>query len=146
VANVDDQGDGTLDHFVYGGLESRVFEVIGRCNWVFSPDLTLQLYLQPFVAAGDYGNFRELARSRSYEFVPYAGLSSDPDFRRRSLRSNLVLRWEYQPGSTLFLVWSQSRRASAQDPELRAWSNLRRSFADEGANLFLVKINYWLNI
>lgn len=146
VANVDDNVDGTPEHFVYGELKSRVFDVIGRCNWVFTPDLTLQLYLQPFVAAGDYENFKELTRPRSYEFVPYTGLSSNRDFRRRSLRSNLVLRWEYRPGSTLFLVWSQSRQASAQDPELQPFGNLRKSFADEGANLFLAKLSYWMNI
>lgn len=146
VANVDDNGDGIQDHFVYGELASQVFEVTGRCNWVFTRDLTLQLYLQPFVAAGDYENFKELARPESYAFAPYAGLSSNPDFRRRSLRSNLVLRWEYRPGSTLFLVWSQSRQASAQEPALQPWSNLRQSFADEGENILLVKLNYWMTI
>ena len=146
VANVDVEGDGIQDHFVYGELKSRVFDVIGRCNMVFTPDLTLQLYLQPFVAVGDYGNFKELARPKSYEFAPYADLSFNPDFRRRSMRSNLVLRWEYQPGSTLFLVWSQSRRDSAQEPDLQPWSNLRKSFVDEGANILLVKLNYWMNI
>jgi len=146
VANVNDNGDGIQDHFVYGELKSRVFDVIGCCNWVFTPDLTLQLYLQPFVAVGDYGHFKELVRPKGYEFAAYEGLSANPDFRWRSLRSNLLLRWEYEPGSTLFLVWSQSRQDRAQEPELRAWSNLRKSSADEGANIFLVKLNYWLNI
>jgi hypothetical protein len=146
VTNVDDQGDGTQDHFVYGELESQVFELIGRCNWVFTPDLTLQLYLQPFVAVGDYQDFKELARAKSYEFTPYAGLSSNPDFRERSVRSNLVLRWEYRPGSTLFLVWSQSRQANSANPALEPWSNLGKSFADEGSNLFLLKLSYWMNI
>ncbi|MCC7263910.1 MAG: carbohydrate binding family 9 domain-containing protein [Candidatus Latescibacteria bacterium] len=146
VANVDDNGDGTQDHFVYGELESQVFEVTGRCSWVFTRDLTLQLYLQPFVAVGDYGKYKELARPKSYAFTPYPGLSFNPDFRRRSLRSNLVLRWEDLPGSTLFLVWSQARQDRAANPELQPWGNLRRSFADEGSNLFLVKLSYWMNI
>ena len=146
VANVDDNGDGTQDHFVYGKLESQVFDLTGRCNWIFTPDLTLQLYLQPFVAVGDYGNFRELAQPKRYEFTPYSNLSFNPDFRRRSLRSNLVLRWEYRPGSTLFLVWSQSRRDRSADPTLQPWSNLISSFADQGSNLFLVKLSYWMNI
>ncbi|MCC7262436.1 MAG: carbohydrate binding family 9 domain-containing protein [Candidatus Latescibacteria bacterium] len=146
VTNVDDGDDGTQDHFVYGELKSQVFEVTGRCSWVFARDLTLQFYLQPFVAVGDYGNIKELARAKSYEFTPYSGLTSNPNFRQRSLRSNLVLRWEYRPGSTLFMVWSQSRQASAQEPDLRPYANLRKSFADEGTNLFLMKLNYWMNI
>lgn len=95
---------------------------------------------------GDYENFKELVRPKSYAFTPYPGLSFNPDFRRRSLRSNLVLRWEYLPGSTLFLVWSQSRRDNSANPELEPWSNLGKSFADEGANLFLAKLSYWMNI
>jgi hypothetical protein len=146
VTNIDDNGDNIQDHFVYGELKSRVFEVTTRCSWVFTRDLTLQLYMQPFVAVGDYENFKELARPRSYEFTSYEGLTFNPDFRRRSLRSNLVLRWEYRPGSTLFVVWSQSREASSEEPELRPWTNLRKSYTDEGANIFLVKLNYWMNI
>jgi len=145
VANVDSD-DGTRGHFVYGELKSRVLEVTARCSWIFTRDLTLQLYLQPFVASGDYRNLKELVRPRSYAFAPYAGPLANPDFRERSLRGNLVLRWEYRPGSTLYAVWSQSRQAKGGVPELQPWSNLRKSFADEGANLFLVKFNYWMNI
>lgn len=57
-----------------------------------------------------------------------------------------MLRWEYRPGSTLFLVWSQSRQATSANPALEPWSNLGKSFADEGSNLFLVKLSYWMNI
>lgn len=89
------------DLFVFGELDSRVFEIGVRGTWVFSPYLSAQLFMQPFVSTGDYGLIKTLARPRSYEFVPYEGLGDNPDFRQRSLRSNLVLRWEYRPGSTL---------------------------------------------
>ena len=67
--------------------------------------------MQPFVAVGDYDNIRRLARPRSFDFEP-AVIDSDPDFDRTSVRGNLVLRWEYVRGSTLFLVWDMSQENS----------------------------------
>lgn len=146
VTNVDDDGDRIPDHFVYGELKSRVLDITTRLNVTFSPTLSLQFYLQPFVAVGDYKNFRELARPSSYDFIPYSKLSFNPDFHQRSLRSNLVLRWEYSPGSALFVVWSQNRSASFDAPSFRPFDSVRHSFTDEGQNIFLVKLNYWLGI
>ena len=145
IANVDDDADGTADHFVFGELENDLFDVTVRATAAFRPDLTLQLFLQPFVTVGDYGEIKELARPESFEFVSY-DLDSNPDFSLRSLRSNLVLRWEYRLGSTLFFVWSQSRAASREilDPDFEPLSGLGKSFADDGENIFLIKVNYWL--
>ena len=149
VENADDDGDGENDRFVFGELDSRVFEVGLRGDWAFTPALSLQLYLQPFVTTGDYGAIKELARPRSYEFLPYDGLEENPDFHRRSLRSNLVLRWEYRPGSTLFAVWQQSRDRDfdeARDPRFRPAGDLTRAFADDGDSIFLIKLNRWLGL
>lgn len=146
VTNPDGNGDGVPDHFVYARLKSQVLDVTARVNVVFTPDLSLQLYLQPFVAVGQYGSLRELARPRSYAFTPYVDPSLDPDFRRRSLRGNLVFRWEYRPGSTLFVVWSQARQASDRVTELEPIPSLRHTFTDDGTNVLLVKLNYWLSI
>ena len=77
--------------------------------------------------------------------LPVRGVRSNPDFRRRSLRSNLVFRWEYAPGSTLFLVWAQSRSAFDDDPRLGA-GDLASSFTDDGDNIWLAKVNYWLRL
>ena len=75
-------------------------------------------------------------------------LGDNPDFSERSLRSNVVLRWEYRPGSTFFLVWSQSRSHSPDrdDPGFAPLAGVRDSFTDEGQNIFLAKFNYWLGI
>lgn len=149
ITNIDDNGDGTDDHFVFGQLKSHTLDLTTRLNVAFSPTLTLQTYVQSFVVAGDYRSVKELARPESYDFIPYAGLSDNPDFSRRSLRGNMVLRWEYRPGSALFLVWSQSRSADLDetvDPELRPFAGVKDSFADEGNNVFLVRLNYWLGI
>ena len=149
IENKDEEGDGEDDHFIFGELESRVFEIGVRVTWAFTPSLSLQLFAQPFVTTGDYGAIKELARPRSYEFSSYAGLEENPDFRRRSLRSNAVLRWEYRPGSTLFVVWQQSRDHAfddVSDPRFRPAGDLSRAFADDGDSIFLIKLNRWFGL
>ena len=137
-------------HYVYGELESRTLDFTTRADISFTPTLSLQFYLQPFVTIGDYTNFKELVEPKTYRFKPYP-LNEDRDFHRRSLRSNAVLRWEFQPGSTLFLVWSQSREAALDsvretDLEFRPLHRLGSSFTDEGENIFLVKCRYWFGL
>jgi hypothetical protein len=69
----------------------------------------------------------------------------NPDFRLRSFRSNLVLRWEYHPGSTLFLVWNQNRFNSFSNPRFRALRDLGGIFRDDMQNILLVKANYYVS-
>lgn len=149
IENVDSDGDDEDDRFIFGELENRIFEVGVRGTWALTPFLSTQLYLQPFVTTGDYGAIKELARARSYEFAPYDGLDDNPDFHRRSLRFNLVLRWEYAPGSTVFAVWQQNRDRDfddTRDPDFEPLADAGRSFADEGDNVFLVKVNRWIGL
>jgi len=75
-------------------------------------------------------------------------LSGNPDFNNRSLRGNMVLRWEYEPGSTLFLVWSQNRHGSMglDEAEFRPLPSVRDSFTDDGEDVFLIKLNYWMGL
>ena len=140
----------TKKHYVYGELESRTLDFTSRADISFSPTLSLQFYVQPFVTIGDYTHFKELVEPKSYQFKPYP-LKENRDFHRRSLRGNTVLRWEFQPGSTLFLVWTQSREAALTsvteaDLEFRPLHRLGSSFTDEGQNIFLVKCRYWFNM
>jgi len=133
---------------VYGELDRRTLDFTTRARMSFTPELSLELFLQPFIAIGDYGNFKELVAPETYAFRPYP-LGENRDFHRRSLKSNLVFRWEFLPGSTFFVVWSQSRSASledltSEDLEFRPFDRLRSSFSDEGDNVFLTKISYWL--
>ncbi len=69
--------------------------------------MTLEVFLQPFVAVGDYQDIRKLAEPSSFLFTPVT-LEDNPDFNRKSLRGNIVLRWEYLRGSTLFVVWNMA--------------------------------------
>ncbi|RKU17224.1 hypothetical protein C6500_15640 [Candidatus Poribacteria bacterium] len=137
-------------HYVYGELTAQTLDFTTRANISFTPTLSLQFYIQPFITIGDYTNFKELIEPKSYQFKPYP-LKRNPDFHMRSLRGNTVLRWEFRPGSTLFLVWSQSREIALEDIgeadlEFRPIHRLRDSFTDPGKNIFLVKCRYWFGI
>lgn len=146
VENLDVNADGEDDLFLYGALDSQTLDLTTRANILFSRDLSVEVYVQPFISAGRYAHFKVLAKPRSYLFADHPGPEKSPDFRNRSLHSNAVLRWEYKPGSTLFIVWSQFRDDEAEVGAFRPGHNLRRSFIDEGTNIFLVKLNYWLHI
>ena len=138
------------NHYVYGELTTRTLDFTTRANISFTPTLSLQFYVQPFITIGDYKNFKELIEPRTYQFKPYP-LNENLDFHIRSLRGNTVLRWEFRPGSTLFLVWSQSRETELEDIgeadlEFRPVYRLRSSFTDPGRNIFLIKCRYWLGV
>ena len=69
----------------------------------------------------------------------------NPDFLVRSFRSSVVLRWEYLPGSTLFVVWTQDRAGQVRDAHLEWAREMRDLFDDPMRNVLLVKASYWLN-
>jgi hypothetical protein len=144
IENTDATGDGVEDN-VYGTLRQNVLDFTGRVTYSFTRNLTFQMFLQPFVAVGDYDHLRALARPRSFEFNPVT-LATDPDFNTKSLRTNSVLRWEYRPGSTLFFVWNRSGSDSSRPGVFRPWNDLGTAFGAEGTHVFMVKLNYWLGL
>ena len=96
--------------------------------------MTLEAYLQPFVAVGDYTNIGRLARAKSFDFAPVI-LDDDPDFNRKSVRGTVVLRWEYVRGSTLFAVWNIATSDEAARPGLFSpLRDLRGAFGAPGTN------------
>ena len=143
ITNTDIDEDGVTDH-VYGRLRRHVVDVTLRSTFALSRDLALQMYLQPFVAVGDYTDVRRLARPRSFEFTP-ASLAEDPDFNSKSLRGNVVLRWEYLRGSTLFVVWNMSRADESRPGRFSPLRDLGDTFSGNGPQVFMVKLNYWLS-
>ena len=146
VTNVDSDGDGADDRFVFGDLKERILDLTTRADLTLSPSLSLQLYAQPYLAVGHYERFDEILVPKTYIYAPY-DLGYSPDFNDKSLRGNAVLRWEYRPGSTLFLVWSQNRYEGTLDPgdfsPRRDLSTLMRA---QGENVFMMKVNYWFNL
>ena len=134
--------------YVFTPLEQKTFVAGIRLNWTFSPRLSLQTYFQPLVSSGDYSDFGSLARPRSYNFDRDPSLAShfdNPDFNYKSLRGNAVLRWEYQPGSTLYFVWTQNRSQSEDLGEFQFRRSLGRLLDAPADNIFLIKISYWWN-
>ena len=145
-----------------------------------SPDLTFELYAQPLVSSGDYFGLMELAAPRSFDFLRYGddvgtvtrssdgGFTVDPDgtgsnvfevpaldFNFRSLLGNAVLRWQWRPGSTLFLVWQQTRSQEVASTvggslgddvgQFKLGRDTRALFGLEPDNVFTLKVSYWLN-
>jgi hypothetical protein len=159
----------TFGHrYVFATLDQTTVSASVRLNWIFTPKLSLEVYAQPLASSGRYTGFKELARPKSYDFNPYpdpvdtsdpdrlaidpdgAGPAAqqeidDPNFSLVSLRGNAVLRWEYSPGSTLFLVWTQNRSDSESTGSFSTGSALGRLSSAPGDNIFLVKISYWWN-
>jgi hypothetical protein len=68
-----------------------------------------------------------------------------PDFNVRQFRSNVVLRWEYRPGSTLFLVWAQGRQGALADGAFHAGDDLGDLFRTSPEDVFMIKVSYWIN-
>ncbi|HEX6038792.1 DUF5916 domain-containing protein [Longimicrobium sp.] len=164
-------------HYVFGDIRNRSVSLSTRVNYAFTPRLTLELYAQPFVAAGEYGGFKEVADGHAETFggrfrVYAEGTEIDagepdaygvrldgagepdftfgnPDFNFEELRTNAVLRWEYRPGSALFVVWSHGRSHFGRDGSFQLDRDVGRLFDDALApptNVLLVKVNYWLNL
>jgi hypothetical protein len=159
----------TFGHrYVFADLNQTTVSASVRLNWIFTPKLSLEVYAQPLLSSGRYTGFKELARPRSYDFTAYpdptpttdpdrivldpdgAGPAAseeidDPNFSLASLRGNAVLRWEYSPGSTLFLVWTQNRSDSESIGTFRTGRALDRLWGAAGDNIFLLKLSYWWN-
>lgn len=157
--------------YVFADIRQRSLYATVRANLTFSRALSLQLYAQPFTFLGDYAGFKELAARKTFTFNRYgrdegstivgsgdsytvdpdgAGPArpftiGNPDFRERSLRVNAVLRWEYRPGSTIFLVWSQTRSNEFVDlSDGIAHDFSQTVFRDRPTNVVQVKVNAWL--
>ena len=135
-------------HYVFGRLRQRTSSMTFRVNYTLTPDLSVQLYAQPFVSAGAYDSFRELVNGRALRYTDrYATFAydGDPDFRVLSFRTTNVMRWEFKPGSTLFVVWQQGREGFAPDGSFRFRRHYGDVFATPATNTLLVKLAYWLN-
>jgi Domain of unknown function (DUF5916) len=154
---------------VFATLDQREVSMITRMDWTFTPKLSLQLFLQPLISAGDFTELKEFVRPRSYDFAVYGrdrgtvtrtsdGATIDPgdggatftipqqNFTIRSLRANAVLRWEWRAGSTFFLVWQQNRENDERFGNLRLGRDVDALFSGGlSRNVLAVKASYWLS-
>lgn len=154
-------------HYVHGRIEQSTVGVTARVDYAFTPTLSLQIYAQPFVSAGSYTDYRQISDPVAARYadrfetldaevtdgVVRADLDGDgtresfgaPDFNFKQFRSNTVLRWEYRPGSTLYLVWSQGRNHYLGSGDFDLGADMRRLFSVEPDNVFMIKASYWFN-
>jgi len=167
--------------YIYAPLHQTTVSMQTRANVTFTPNLSLELVAEPFISTGRYGTFREFAAPRTFQFLTYgedigtitrldngfyridpdgdgpanAFNLRDQDFTRLSLLGNAVLRWEWRPGSTVFLVWQQRRtdthnmqgnpEVSIRPGEFDLGRDTRELFGLNSENIFVIKVNYWLN-
>jgi hypothetical protein len=135
-------------HYVFGQLDQTTVALTSRINYTITPQLTIQSYAEPFVSAGAYTRFKELVDGRAVSYAErYAPFAYDtnPDFNYRSFRTTNVLRWEYKPGSALFVVWQQGREDTLEQGRFRFGRDFGGIFSAPGRNVFLVKLSYWIN-
>jgi len=159
--------------YFFGDLDQTTVSFRLRGNVTFRPTLTLQVYAEPYYSAGQYLGVQHVVDPRGaqwsdrMQYLTPAQLTrngagdflvdlngdnttdatiANPDFSFTSFRSNVVLRWEYRPGSTVFLVWQQGRSASSSNGQYQAGNAARSMFSNQPANVFLVKVNYWLSL
>ncbi len=128
---------------IFGDRNIDEMNLIFRSNITFTRDLTLQLYGQYFNAKGYHENPRELVGTS--DFVP-SSVSVNRDFVEQSWNSNVVLRWEYLPGSTLYLVWSQSRQFESSNYLLAFKNDFYDAFRIPSSNVLLLKASYYLGL
>ncbi|HET7552739.1 MAG TPA: DUF5916 domain-containing protein [Gemmatimonadaceae bacterium] len=131
--------------YVFAPIEQTEVGLETRLNVTFTPELSLQTYVQPLISSVDYGDAIQLVRPNSFDFEPYAAAVPDLDFNLRSLRGNAVLRWEWRPGSTIYVAWQQSRQDIADVGDFSFGRDRRALFGTRPDNIFLVKVDYWLN-
>jgi len=160
--------------YLFGRLDMQTLSFTFRINYTINPELSIEYYGQPFVSAGDYSNFSKVTDCDAQHFADrYHVFTSEeitfnsesntyhvdentdgnldysfgnPDFNFRQFRSNLVLRWEYLPGSTLYLVWSQGRTSSANNGEFSYGNDLKYLYDITPHNIFLLKFSYWFSL
>ena len=139
--------------YVFGALEQETASLTFRLDYAVKPDLTIQYYGQPFISAGTYSRFKKITDpkasaygSRFEELTESEIDFGSPDFNVRDFNSNLVVRWEFQAGSLLYLVWNQSRSGFVPDGRFSIKDDVDALFDVHPHNIFLIKVSRWFSL
>jgi hypothetical protein len=160
-------GTGQNPLYLFGALNQKTLGITFRINYTINPELSIEYYGQPFVSAGKYSAYKKITqpdagtfKQRFYDYTPDQ-LTLDPstnnynvndggtytfgnpDFNFRQFRSNLVVRWEYLPGSTIYLVWSQGITSTDTNGVFSYGNDIKKLYSVTPHNVFLVKFSYW---
>ena len=167
VTQVDYNND---KRYIMAHIDRNTLSMSFRLNYNITPDLTIQYWGQPFIATGDYSEFKHITDSKAdkvsdrYQLYTTDQIShdqdnaiygiddnmdgtndyyfDDPDFNFKEFLSNLVVRWEYRPGSTVYLVWSQNRNGYINNGTFHFTNDIKDLFTENPNNIFLVKFSY----
>lgn len=169
VGAFDDASAAYGQRYVFAGMEQRELVMAARINWILSPKMSVQVYAQPLISVGDYQGFQEFAQPRAFEFRRYGSdtgtiaydpvreeyavdadgsgpaqpfLFANPDFNFKSLRINAIFRWEYRPGSTLYVAWTQQRQDSADPANFELGRDADHLLGAPADDVFLIKLAY----
>ena len=158
-----------LPKYIMGRIDQNTYGLTLKMQANLTPDISIQFYGSPFTSTGSFDAFKVATDSKSsiYEnrfhafttneisysndtyFVSRTGDNysfRNPDFSFNEFRSNLVARWEYRPGSTLYFVWEHviSNRDSYH---IAGWrENFDRMMGLPASNIFMIKLNYWFSL
>jgi hypothetical protein len=154
--------------YVFSYIDRSTWSTQFRLAYTIKPDVNIDLYTEPFAASGRYYDFGELSAPRAQVRRLYGtdgttitvqpdgsrsvsdGASvftlRNSDFNVRSFRSNVVLRWEWRPGSTVYLVWQQNRRVSESVGDRIGLGDMFRSLTAPGSNFLAVKMSFWMPV
>jgi hypothetical protein len=158
--------------YVFAYIDRSTVATEFRMGFTIKPDVNLDVYAEPFAASGRYYDFGELLAPRTRDRLLYGTngtavetiaeggdqgrrrvtdgdatfLLNARDFNTLSFRSNVVLRWEWRPGSTLYVVWQQDRSETALDGRYVGLGDMFNSVSATGSNFFVIKTSFWLPI
>ena len=154
--------------YVFSTLDQKEFSLQTRVNYVMSPKMSLQVYMQPLVSVGHYTGFKQFARPRTFDFIAldaspgsltydpaalqYTAVPADggapfqfddPDFNFKSLRLNAIYRWEWRPGSAIYVVWTEQRHDDAYPGQFQLGRDLGSTFSAPANDVLMFKLAYW---
>ncbi len=153
--------------YLVGTLKRKTIQATLRLEYFFSPELSLQYYANPYATVGKYNDFRRVIdgsnKNINQRYLPLTTLPVDngyiltedsgelytipiPDFDYQEFRSNLVARWEFNPGSTLYLVWNSSSLVVDRKYRSSVFNSFGDTFGNDSKNIFMVKFSYWFSL
>ncbi|MBN2235925.1 MAG: hypothetical protein JW729_00105, partial [Bacteroidales bacterium] len=154
------------DNYFLAEIKQKTFVTSLRLDYSINPDFSIQFYAQPFISSAEYSNFKHVTNptasnysDRFNNIVPddeYGvdidfdqqtdGYLYNPDFKFLQFQSNLVARWEYRPGSILYLVWSQGKTDYPEQYTFDISEDIDTMFNLFPNNVFLMKLSYRIPI
>jgi len=124
-------------------LDQKIFRSSIRMNYTISPFMSVQTYIQPFIWQGKYSDFKTFTDYSKYEFTSYPKEAYYSTYH--SFIFNSVYRWEFQPGSVIYFVWTRSISGYPASNSFNIGSRIADIVLEEADNHFAVKLTYWID-